>query len=370
MIVFIVVLAVVAGILEFISLKMPISDIEYDIYFSRPAAEPDEPFDIISKVGTRRKLPVSFLRMRETLPDGVSADIPKATGGFSRTFQASTPGLPASVSCRVFLLPRQTVTLRFPASMPRRGRYFVGDTMLYMGDFLGIKETYEKRVLNRELVVLPKRAEDAELSEALGGFMGDVSVRRFILEDPILTLGFREYTGREPLRSISWAQSARAGSLMVKTYDYTVDPSATVLLNTECSAGTEDESREDLIEKCFSYARTVCEELEARGIHYDFVTNATAAGAAGSWSSIGDGLGAMHLESILTGLGRATYAFTSPFSVILERTALSALTSRAYIVITPSVDEKYKSGISKLRDISGLDVFVINAVSKEAGAWK
>ena len=56
-----VLLAVVFGVLEFISLRMPLGDIDYDIYFSRSAVEPDEPFEIISKVGSRRRIPVSLL---------------------------------------------------------------------------------------------------------------------------------------------------------------------------------------------------------------------------------------------------------------------------------------------------------------------
>ena len=46
-------------------------------------------------------------------------------------------------------------------------------------------------------------------ADVLSGFLGDVSVRRFIYEDPVLTTGFREYTGREPMKHISWTQSAR-----------------------------------------------------------------------------------------------------------------------------------------------------------------
>ena len=80
-----------------------------------------------------------------------------------------------------------------------------------------------------EVVVIPPRCENSNVLRTLGGFLGDISVRRFILEDPLLTVGFREYTGREPMKSISWTQSARVGRPLVKQYDHTVDATVTVL---------------------------------------------------------------------------------------------------------------------------------------------
>ncbi len=78
----------------------------------------------------------------------------------------------------------------------------------------------------------------------LGGVIGDISVNRFIFEDPMLTVGFSEYTGREPMRDISWTQSARLGRMMVKNYDHTVDLSVTILLNVQSVLNVfEDEEK-------------------------------------------------------------------------------------------------------------------------------
>ncbi len=365
MIVFFVVLILALGAVEYFSLKIPPGRIEYDISPSRPAIEPDEPFQIISRFKNTGWLPVGFLRVRENLPDGIDADVASSTGGFKRKFLKSNMGLPANLLCSLFLMPHQKVTLGIKAVLPRRGRYFIGETTLFTGDFLGLRETEDQRRLNREFVVLPRRADDVDVKESLGGFLGDVSVRRYILEDPILTVGFREYTGREPLRSISWTQSARAGSLMVKKYDFTAEPSACVLLNTECPDWLHDKEKSAAIERCFSIARTVCEILETKRIRYSFITNSSAAGVSGIWSSIGDGLGEAHLMAILTGLGRATYTHTAPFTVTLEKAIHSAISGKAYILITPVMLPEYQMGANRLRDLSGGGILVISA-HKEA----
>ena len=112
----------------------------------------------------------------------------------------------------------------------------------------------------------------------------------------MITIGFREYTGREPFRSISWLQSAKAGRLMVRQYDSTADLSCTVLLNTDCE---NEERRSEWLELCYSAARNICEELERKKLAYDFKTNGIIAGAMGNWNQVGDGLGAGHLETVL-----------------------------------------------------------------------
>ena len=56
-------------------------------------------------------------------------------------------------------------------------------------------------------------------------------MNRFIMEDPVLRLGYRDYTGREPIKQISWTQTARMGRMMVSCQDYTVERTVTVMLN-------------------------------------------------------------------------------------------------------------------------------------------
>ena len=115
------------------------------------------------------------------------------------------------------------------------------------------------------------------LRELLGSFLGDYSVQRYLYEDPVMTAGYREYTGREPMKQISWKQSAHSMGLMVREYDHTVEPVLTLLLNVE----TAQERKEPVLETCYSLARTVCQELEDKGIKYVFCTNAAQAGAVG-----------------------------------------------------------------------------------------
>ena len=259
----------------------------------------------------------------------------------------------------VYLRRRQRLVRSFEAAMPARGRYTHKGATLYGGDFLGLKEKQVNEFRLCEIVVLPKPWDAPGLDDTLGGFLGDISVNRFIMEDPVLTLGFREYTGREPQKMIAWPQSLRAGKMMVKHYDYTMDLSVSVILNVYDS---DDIARHHVrMEKAYSMTRSVVEALEERAIAYSFYTNAVAAGAATPFRHISEGLGSAHRNAILEGLGRATYIASESFQQMADTLMRSADRGRSYILITTHYPPAYAQLIARLKDLTGGEVLVLRA---------
>lgn len=239
------------------------------------------------------------------------------------------------------LLPRRRRTTTLSVSFPRRGRYSPGGIEVTTGDFLGQRTVTRTEFTFARTVVIPARCEDPRLLHTLGGFMGDISVRRFILEDPVLTVGFREYTGREPMKAISWPQSARLGRLVTKEYDHTTDLSVTVVLNAE--GGTPEQ-----LEKCLSITRTVCEMLEKQGIPYDLRTNADLIGPLGLISHVSRGLGQRHLDTILYGLGSCDCRCTEPLDKLVDRCRSAAESNQSYVVVTPPLTPTAKQALERL----------------------
>jgi uncharacterized protein (DUF58 family) len=359
MLAFLIVLLVAAAIFQLYTLRRGFDGVSYSCAPARDSVEPGEAFEVVTvlKNGSRRFLP--FIGLQEAIP----AEAEMITPGIET--QTLSRGNRV-MSERVYLTPRQTLTRRVTVKLPRRGRYFFRGATLTLGDFLGLQEIQQSYSALSEIVVLPARYPIDPDFAALGGFLGDVSVRRFILEDPVLTLGFREYTMREPLKAISWTQTAKAGRLMVKNYDHTLEPSLTVALNVACPVS---DAWEDHIEASFSLARTVCEALEKTGVQYDFVTNATASGALSLWDSLGEGLGRRHLMTILEGLGRATYAPTEPCAALLDRLCRRGQQGRATLLITPeSLTPGESEGVRRLEGLTGGAVTVITA--EEGAPWR
>ena len=293
-------------------------------------AAPGEGFEVVTKLSNHSWRFIPYVQMAEYLPECTTVN---ATGAVLD--KEVVAGEIRHIS-KVYLMPRSHLLRRVPVSIEARGRHLFSGATLRGGDFLGLEENHKKFNVFSEVVVYPAPAEEDYIKEVTGGFIGDISVRRFIVEDPILTQGFREYTGREPMKSIAWQQSFHkpGGQLMVKNSDYTTELSVSVVLNIE----SKDKQQ---IEKCLSITHRVCLILEERRVKYDFFSNIVARGSNGNWAYISEGIGRAHIQRILEGLGRAAYHSAESCEALIARTLKTQSTKKSIIFITPG-DEHFK----------------------------
>ena len=334
-------------LLEKESIKSIFNGISYDIKSSCDIVEIGEEFFLETTITNAKRLPITSLITREILPEGLALSddnletIPHHRG---TAFVSDT-----------YLLPRRKLTRTLKAALPCRGRYFFYGASLTAGSLLGFSTIEKNFHLTREVLLPPKAAPSLELKRMLGNYLGDISVNRFIMKDPVLTVGFREYSGFEPMRSICWKQTARAGKLMVKNYDHTFDLTVTVILNihTLCKDFEID------VETLFSMARSVCEFLETMETPYRFVTNAATIDGTGQKSVIPDGMGGSHLVLILKLLARATYNHFENFEEMIAKIAQTAEQGRAHILLTTDVTASAAAFLHKLRVRTGRDILIL-----------
>ncbi len=345
---------VVIGVIQYFTLKNSLENVDEDYGTSAICVEPEEKLDLVLSFRNRSRLFIPYLRYQMTLPDGFNLVDPKVSAKTrdARNTVWHTGGVVANT---VWLGPRQRLERRIPMTSPGRGRYSLHELTVYGGDFLGMKESSRGVYRFREVVVYPKEADLDSLDDAFGGFLGDLSVRRFLFEDPVLTLGTRDYTGREPMKSISWTQSARRGSLMVNNYDHTTEPSVSVILNGTCG---EDVTKADL-ERCFSIARAVCARLEKKGAKYDFSMNVAMAGSLQADCAVPEGMGQRHFYGVLECLGRATDQVRIGADRLVQG-RLQGTSARGFIIITPERDESAQRAI-RMASRSGAAVLVLAA---------
>ncbi len=360
-ILFLLLLVVAAVILQRRSIRDPFSGIEYGVRVSKPLVEPEEEFKVISEVKSTRRLPVFYLRLDEKVPDKLV--IKSGTSTQREMTKELLEEELVTLRQTVYLMPRQKVTRTLVCSLPSRGRYIFRSSELCIGDLLGIEESRRSFPYITEVVVFPRRIESSAIEAAFGNYLGDISVRRFILTDPILTVGYREYSGREPQKDISWPASLRQGKLMVKQYDHTSELSANVMLNID--GGSPEE-----IEQAYSLARFVCESLEKRRVSYSFATNAGTANAAGVWTYMGSGLGEPHLRAILEGLGRATHDRVRSFSALISSLSRGPETAKAYVLVTTPLSPAQDALVSRVEARLGTQIFRITAEAPSAAEEK
>lgn len=361
MLLFIIMLGLLLGIAEIYSLQNALNRVYYTLKPSRHLIDPDEEFTITTTIENQKKMMVPLVRMTEKFPKDIILQAEGDTISNDRNYM--------NLNSSFYLMPKQVYIRNVSAYLTKRGCHYFHDAVLRGGDFLGLKETVEYRRCYQEVVVMPRKVTCPNLEQTMGEYLGERSVNRFILEDPVLTIGFREYTGREPMRSISWTQSARFGKMMVKNYDHTLDQTVTILLNVEKPAHEQDaivkiasyktEETDDRVEKCYSLVRMVCEMLEKEQVKYKFVTNAVIASFAGTWSEVSEGLGGNHYQTVMEGLGRATNYAAHEFADILAKAYRQSEQGRSFIIVTPQIEDSWQPELLKLQELSAGPVLIL-----------
>ncbi|MCF0151535.1 MAG: DUF58 domain-containing protein [Firmicutes bacterium] len=355
MFIFIVFLIIIALFLQSNSKKGDLHFLDAAISSSVNITEPGEEFTFSVELRNRSWRILPFLKLRIYVPGGI--EFPHLTKG---SVSQSTAG-GQELTLTTWLMPRQRLVMEIPAVIGRRGRYFANGLVIASGDFFGVSEMYTRYDDFVEVICLPKEADSDKALQIAGGFPGDLSVNRFIFDDPSLTIGAREYTGREPMKQISWLRSAQSGRLMVKEMDHTLESSVTVVLNID----TDIEARQDSIELAYSMGRYVCRKLEDDRLSYAFATNTDAIGDIKSYKYVGEGLGRMHFSHILEGLGRATYTCSMTNDQLIDLTVKKSSGSFGLVYITAGNDKDQCRQAIRLAQKAGLQVYCINTGGEE-----
>jgi len=359
MILFLLIFALVLYIVQQYSLEHGLDGVTLKTVLGKTVVEPGEEFPWTVTVVNRKRMMVPYLRVKEQAPE----ELLYAGSGVSVLDKKSS-----EASSVLYLAGRQRTEVTRDVILTKRGRYFFRGASVEAGDFLGLQTRTKSYTELEEIVVKPAPCPAKELSTLLGGFLGEYAVRNSLLEDPVLSIGFREYTGREPFRAISWTQSAKYGRLLVKQYECTADLSCQILLNMDrgqTHIEGEDAQTAALIERCFSMVRSVCEELERKKIPYGFRTNGIIAGAVGNWKQVEDGLGGAHLETVLEGLGRMTHERQETMDEFMRKVRKGVQGSESFIVVTPVREPRIEALVQSLEERCGNHVLFLCADEME-----
>jgi len=307
-----------------------LEEIYYNMETDKDKAEIGEEVQISSIVENRKYLTVPFINIKETFPKGLNITEYKYS---------------------LFILPFQRVKRSYKVKGEKRGLFSINKVTLELGDFIGFESKTLNVRINKDIIVYPQKLNLNESLIPVGSLYGDISVRRWIIDDPLITIGIREYTGNEPERYIHWPSSLKYGSLMVKNFDFTTDNSVMVLLNVETMEPSWKPIEEDIIEKAISVTRAIVEEFEDSRIPYGFATNAkNRTSEYEKGYLVYQGLGQNHLYSILDILGSIDYKVDTFFENIIRNTMKRQGNFTTVVMVIPRLLDRYIDPINNLKE--------------------
>lgn len=210
--------------------KFALRRVEYRCGFSVNEAYEGDDVYLTETVYNRKLLPIPWLKV----------DIHSSRWlDFAETRSAVSQEGRRVTSC-FFLRSYQRVTRRWKVKCLKRGLFRTENVTLVSGDLLGNYGVSIPMHVGAEIIVYPAIIDLDRLVYPANSMQGDVIVKRWIMEDPFIIAGAREYTSGDPMNMIHWKATAKEGKLMVRRNDFTARLSLTVMLNIQTMEDEHD----------------------------------------------------------------------------------------------------------------------------------
>ncbi|HSH36625.1 DUF58 domain-containing protein, partial [Schnuerera sp.] len=329
---FITLVALIFGFNK-LSMKYGLKNLKYRRTLSKNMIEIGEFFEVNTVIENKKPFPVTYLRITERFPTVLdySGNVDKEKIGDYFEFTTT-----------LFVMPYQRVKRIYSFFGNKRGCFIFRNVDLKVGDFIGLNTSSITENYLHELVVLPKPLDLDKNLVLYGSYYGQISVKRWIIDDPLMTVGIREYTGNEPEKHIHWPSSLKYGNLMVKNFDFTTEHSVNIILNVESAKPFWSNIEKDEIETCISLCRGIVEELEQNNIPYSFVNN-----SYGGYKI--DDIYSNNYEYVLNSLGRVSYGVAVEFETLINEIVNKRNSFTTFIIITPRIFNSYIEPLEKLK---------------------
>ncbi|MHB1484031.1 MAG: DUF58 domain-containing protein [Saccharofermentanales bacterium] len=174
------------------------------------------------------------------------------------------------------LMPFSRITRKHYIKCMKRGVYNLSHITLTTGDvFCFLTKEYGVD-FDTSIMVYPEILSRQELLMHFHSLAGDMIIRRYILPDPFMISGVREYDYNDPMNMINWKTTARCGSLQVYNRDFTSDLRLMIILNIDpdpfYSYAISDADQRK-IEYAISYCATLADYATENGFEVGFCTN-------------------------------------------------------------------------------------------------
>ena len=238
-------------------------------------------------------------------------------------------------------LANQRITRRIPVKCNHRGVFKISGVQLtFAGPFMN-----EINVLKVgstcEITVYPKTVDSKRFSFIRSRISGEAERKKYMLEDPFVFRGIRDYTSNDSLKNVNWKATARTGNLCVNEYNESVSRNVCILLNLEDDGMLTYDSVNG---EAISLAASVAEEFIRQGINVSLISNACDVDTKEA-VGIREGAGVGHLGSINTVLARMDLKLEKEeFAALINRTFIENVSVRVvttvYMLLYPSEQKK------------------------------
>lgn len=348
-------LIIVAVLQSFFFRRWNFRSMSYKRYFNPTIVNEGESAEMIEKIRNEKFLPIPWVRTEAQTSEKLLIGNVKKNDG--KQYHRSMFSIP----------PYTTITRRHKVVCPHRGYYHIKTVSVCSGDLLGVgAHKYMDVETDSHITVYPSLVPIDEIFTLKNSFTGDTVVRRWIVDDPFMIKGVRDYNSSDPQNRINWKATARVGKMQVHDFDFTSDIKLMIMLNIETEENqwstTTDEPR---AERAISIAASIAQYTLEHGIETGIMSSGKLVDSEDECElepRSSDG----QVTEIFTLLSKLTLVRRTTFQTMMSNRADKEMTGYDYLVITAFVDENIERHIEHLRESgNNVEVLIVDPVEKD-----
>lgn len=222
-------LIVIAGMLVLVSLigwlwdRLALGGVEYSRRFGERRAFVGETISLDLSLVNRKALPVGWVRVVDRVPMALPID-----GIDVMATDVETVG---RITLVFALRWYERVSRHYTIRCLKRGFYQFGPVELEAGDVFGLFSRKRRIDWPQWFIVYPKVESLASLGLPPKEPFGPAKAERQLFDDPIRTVGVRDYRPEDELRRIHWKATARRQELQSRVYEPSTAHNLVIMLN-------------------------------------------------------------------------------------------------------------------------------------------
>lgn len=339
--------------------RFAFTGLKYRCEFSSPEAYEGDKLFLVETVYNRKLLPVPWLKV-----DIHSSRWLNFAGTCSVVAQENR-----RVTSSFTLRGYQRTTRRWHLACLKRGVFTTENVTLVSGDLLNFRVVSIPVRVNASLTVYPEIIDLEEVFTPVNFLQSDNIVRRWIVDDPFIVAGARDYTGSDPLNRIHWPATAREGRLMIRKNDFTAQNSLAILLNMQSKPDEyADIIYKDKAELGIKAAATLLNRALEAGMPVRLATNGCIPEEQNRTILTGEAADREHAAGLLKILAKLTMRTVKDFEYFMEDIT-DVITNSRVIIITPYVSRQLGEQIRRLQDASNTVGVILLGRAFEYGAF-
>ncbi len=323
--------------------KLVLRGLQYERIFSERRAFQGETLELTLRVSNRKLLPVGWLQVEDQFP----LDVPLLDEELTTSQSSSTVGhLVTTFSLRWY----QRVSRRYRIHCPKRGFYRFGPAHLKSGDLFGLfsQEGWEKG--EDWLIVYPKVVPIAELGLLSKEPFGETKARQHIFEDPMRTIGVRDYQPGDSFKHIHWKATARQHRLQTRVYEPTTSYNLVVFLNVATFPKHWQGIDPVLLERTISVAASIASYATEQRYIVGVIANGSVPHSDQPIKVL-PSRDPKQLARILEALAAVTGFATSSIEKLLLEESPKLPWGATLVIVTGVVTEELLATLLRLRDV-------------------